>query len=483
MGRVLLLPLLAAVLLVPAQGATGRPEIVQLKSGTRLVGRIVEDQCSDKQLVLRDIRTRAVHRIPWDRLQPEQAHRLRVLLGFEVEESGAGALEMDGLSIVNRAGNIFKGLLLNAESAKRDGEYRLKTATGVMRIRSSDVRSLTAVRISALDVFTPEELYEKRLKELDPVDSAEKHFLLAEYARTVGALDKALEHYQAAVALEDPKYSAAKLQRLIDMVTKLLGSKEALDEIKEIKKQIHYNRFKKAVELIEAFRTKHEGDEALLAAAAEQETDLKDKRTGYYTVMVPKLVRDTVKDLLARKVKQKDLTLREAMQYAGGEVGSEQSVSHEAVGAIAEKLGIEPDEVLTFWGQRNKSSLQRAFYRDGTFLVIENLQDALAKAPRAKVQRGGPKPPRPHKQMTPDEWWESKVKTHKFTDLRDWSYALWAEKSGMCELIDPKDTICPVCAGKGYLMQIFRSPRGAIPYADRCSNCHMAGFWRVVRFR
>ena len=102
-----------------------------------------------------------------------------------------------------------------------------------------------------------------------------------------------------------------------------------------------------------------------------------------YTGQIPRMLRDTVKSLLKNKAKEKDITLRQAMQYAGGEVSAEESASRQAVDTIAAKLGLEPSEVLEFWNGRTRT-VQRAFYRDGTFIVIENLPDALAKAPRVK---------------------------------------------------------------------------------------------------
>ncbi|MGH7161961.1 MAG: hypothetical protein ACREID_00650, partial [Planctomycetota bacterium] len=93
--------------------------------------------------------------------------------------------------------------------------------------------------------------------------------------------------------------------------------------------------------------------------------------------------------------------------------------------------------------------------------------------------------PKPHPAKSPDEWWKGMREAKKLTDLRDFLFAWWVEKSGMFlpdDVFPPKDDPCPVCNGKGYTESIVTTADGAAPFYDRCSNCHMATFWRVVKF-
>ncbi|MHC4135275.1 MAG: hypothetical protein ACYS0K_09845 [Planctomycetota bacterium] len=491
----------AAVLAGPGRG---RPRVVHLKDGTKVIGRIVEDECTEDVLVLRDIRTRAKRKVPWADIKPELAQALKVQLGFAVAAPGEAAA-IQGARIINRAGSVFQGLLMNAKTAERDGYYLLKTSDGERRIRLGDVKSgPDPVALDPLAVFTPQEAYEQALNEKKP-ETAEDHFRLAEIARMYGALEAAKHHFELVLAVDDPaspKYQKDRIQRQLDHVNKLLGSKEALDELGQIRKSIVYRKYKQAADEIEAFREKYEGDEALLESAAHLEKDLKDKRETHYIGEVPRLVRNMIKDLLLKKVKQKDITLRQAQQYAipqgrrreflkgvrGGGLNDptiETSASAEALGRVAQKLGIPADEVEAFWNKRPKRSWHSAFYRDGTFVVVEDLENALASAPKVKLKKGSkrPKLPQPKKQKTPEGWWKGKIKTRKFSDLRDWLYAWWAEKSGMCEVLDPKLEICPTCHGKGYVPKVQTTGEGSVPWFDRCPTCHMAKHLRVVRFK
>jgi hypothetical protein len=202
--------------------------------------------------------------------------------------------------------------------------------------------------------------------------------------------------------------------------------------------------------------------------------------------MVSSRLRDTIKDLLEKKVREPELSLRTAQQFAGGDASADTSVTHQAVQMVAEKLGVEPKEVLTFWEGRSKHAVQKAFYRDGTFIVIDNLEDALSRAPKIKTGGPGdkgPKPPKPSPRLKPEEWWERKVQARKYTELRDWLYAWWAEHSGMVEVIPPRDIVCQTCAGNGYTQAMHTTNQGSVPFFNRCQTCYEATFARVVQFK
>ena len=460
--------------------------VIELESdGTRIIGRIVPDECTDEILVVREIRGNAKRRIPWEDIRPGQATDLRVELGFEIAEVAQGALKIEGHEIRNKAGSTFRGVLQNPDTAASDGYYAMKTDEGVLRIQLTDVvDGPNATVIDARQAYTSRELYEKKLKEKAPA-SAEDHFLLAEYCVAVGALDEAKTHYEKALELNDPRYTAEKIERSLVRIDGLLKNRAALEELKAIKRHIHYNNFPAASEGITAFRGKWT-DASLVAEVDSLEEELKNERDSYYLARVPRLLRDTVRDLLGKRVKeQKEWTLREATKYASGAASSDDSVTRHALDAVAADLGLKGDEVLDFWNRREKRNTYKAFYRDGTFVVVDDLEDALSKAPKVKPPKGGGnvKLPQPRKQVTPDAWWESKVKARKHTDLRDWLFAYWAEKSQMCEVLEPKHETCQTCAGKGYLQSMVTTPAGSVPFFDRCGTCHMATYLRIVKFK
>jgi hypothetical protein len=255
-----------------------------------------------------------------------------------------------------------------------------------------------------------------------------------------------------------------------------------------IQRAIFDRRFDKVGALIAAFREKYKGDETMEKRVTDLDEKSKEERKAYYVGIVPMKIRDTVRSLLEKKLRDPpdEFGLSQAQQYAEGEESDENGVSFQAIQAVAADLGIPPEDVSAFWKDRKKQNVYKAFYRDGTFIVIENLEDALAKAPKPpKLGQGqqAPKLPAPTKPMTAEEWWKLKINQHKLGDLRDWLYARWAVESKMCEPLDPKDLPCPTCHGKGFTQQIQQTSQGAIPFYNRCQTCYMAKFERVVRFR
>jgi tetratricopeptide (TPR) repeat protein len=481
--------LFAALVLAVLAGAQEVKYVqVELKDGSRVVGRVVEEECTDDILVVRQLKGGTKTTIPWDQVRDEDARTLRIQLSLEVEEGGAaGALATKGHEIRNKAGAPFRGLWMNEATAKDDGVYVLKTADGERRIPAGDVQSgPDPVELSLLDIFTPRELYERKLGDKQP-ESAEDHFRLAEFAMIIDALEEAKYHYEQVLALNDPKYARDKIERCLARVQKLIEQTDARRALKEIERVLSSNRFDKAATLIASFREKYGSDESLARAVAEKEEKSQEQRQAYYVGQVPMRLRDTVRDLLERKVKdEKELTLRAAQEYAGGEPTAEASASRQAVDRVATELGITTDEVLAFWAKRMRRNIYKGFYRDGTFIVIDNLEDALAKAPKPPKPAQGkeaPKLPAPSKPNTPDEWWKAKVSQKKTGDLRDWLFAWWAEKSGMCDLLDPKDEPCSTCNGKGYTQRMITTPQGSVGFFNRCQSCYMAKFYRVVRFR
>ena len=478
----------AVVLLVAAVAAFAKVIEVELDDGTRIHGSVVTKECTEDNLVLLDLRTGAKRQIPWNRIAPEKAQALKIDLGFEVEEGGE-AFVTDAVEIRNRAGVVFIGKLLNESSVKSDGEFRLKTSEGERRIRMEDVsEGPDPVQVDSLQVYTAEELYRKLVKNKPPAN-AEDHFRTAEVCRRIGALDHAREHYQAVLDAADSRYNADTIRRLLERVEKRIGQREAESALRDVKQAIVYNRFEQAAQLAEAFRQKYT-DEDLLNDLKDLEQEAVERRKQHFIALVKKTLLAEVKSLLDKKVREKDLTLSTAQRYASGDASSGDSVTATALKIVGEKLKIEPKEALEFWNQRSLKPVQKAFYRDGTFVVIPNLKDPLAKvqppkAPPGKPGQKGPGAavPKPHPMKSPEDWFKDRVGMKRFTDLRDFLFAWWADKSRMVEVLEPKDETCGNCAGKGYTQEAIPTPQGMVAYFDRCQSCYAVGYTRVVQFR
>jgi len=484
MRRFLLTALVVSLIAVTASSkGSKRPIPVRLKDGSRVVGYIEENSCTNEALVLRDMRTKRKITIPWSKLMPETAHKLRVELGFEVEEARGGHM-IKATRIRNKTGNVFTGVILNRATAAADGYYELKKSDGVLRIRISDVREETIVEVDARRVFTPMELYDRKLAEKAP-ETASDHFQLAEYCRLVGALEQAKEHYAKVLRLDNSKYPESAIQRLISLVEKRLNSRDAEGKLGSISRHIVYNRFAKAKAELALFTEQYGSDEDFAREIERIGQRLEKSRAEYFANAVAKRLLSEVKKVLGEKVRADELTIREAMNFASAGPSADDSASKTAIDNVAADLKLMPEEVVELWKVRPKRVIHKAFYRDGTFMVEENLKDALSRAPKPKFAKGRkpPKLPKPRPAMTAERWWKGKRKSRKWSELRDFLYAVWAEKSGAVELLPPKQDACQTCAGKGYVIQSISTTSGNVIFANRCNTCHMATHFRIVRFK
>lgn len=481
--HLLLLGLLATVAL--AQEA--RPRVIHLADGSQIFGVLVTNECTDAVVVIRDRRSGGKRTVAWNQLAAETARQLRIDLGFETADVDE-TLRIQGHEIRTRAGKVFVGLLRNEKSSLRDGFYLLKTSEREYKIPIRDVpEPPEAVELPADVVYTPTELYDRRVAGAPPT-SAVDHFRIADYARKVGALEAAKRHYEKVLAFNDPRYSAERIRGYLEQVNKLLGQREAREELNRIKQAFVYNRFDQAAQLIEEFRAKHK-DELLLKSLAEVEEEGNQRRQEHRVALVTRQLPKLVKDLLGRKLRDEpELGLREAMHYAGGRATTKEGVTAQALEMIEEDLGVDRKRVLELWEARPKRTIRLGFFRDGTFIVLDNAEDPMEKAPKIKEppkSKSGKKVqlPQPRPQLTPEQWWELKRGAKKVRDLRDFLFAYWAQESGMCETLSPKRVTCSTCNGKGYVMQIVTTSQGSIPYAERCQSCHCALHFRIVRWR
>ncbi|MFQ5845667.1 MAG: hypothetical protein ACE5JG_11840 [Planctomycetota bacterium] len=474
------------VLVLLATAAWGGTTKIVLGDGSMIVGRVVDDECTDKLLVVVDLRSRRKTSVPWSKVRPDIAHTQRVRLGFEAAET-KGELRVAGHRVVNRSGKSFFGKLLNGKTAQQDGVFRLKTADGELRVPVSDVREgPTAVELDALEVYTPAELYQLKVAEAPP-KTPEDHHRLADYCILVGAWEPAKTHLEAVLAAEGSRYNPDAVKQRLAMVEKRLALRAADDALRKIKRAIGLHRYEQATELLEAFRARYT-DADLLAEAGKLEQRRQEARRDHYTREVSRRLRKEVRGLIEATVKAKikeEWALSEAQRYAGGERSDKESATAAAVEEVAGELGIESQEVLDFWDRRPKRTIHTAFYRDGTF-VVTRPDDPLSGRRRkgsSGSKKSGVSVPKPAPKVTPEQWWERKRKARQTSHLRDFLFAWWAEHSGMVELLEPKEDTCSVCAGRGVQLRTRPTKEGTVSWYDRRTNCHTARVWRIVRFR
>ena len=147
----------------------------------------------------------------------------------------------------------------------------------------------------------------------------------------------------------------------------------------------HAHRFDQASQRIEEFRARYK-DEMLLKSLDELEEEGKQRQQEHHVALVARQLPKIVKDLLSRKLRDEpELTLNDGTGYAGGQATTKDGVTAQALEQIVEKLGVDRKGVLELWQLRPKRTIRLGFFRDGSFIVIDDTEDPMARAPKLKA--------------------------------------------------------------------------------------------------
>jgi hypothetical protein len=136
---------------------------------------------------------------------------------------------------------------------------------------------------------------------------------------------------------------------------------------------------------------------------------------------------------------------------------------------VAKELGLDRDEVDSYWTTRPRRTTRRATYGSGSFIVAKDA------APRPPVGAGGPpKPASSAKPRTDEDWWAGVGPQ----DRRSWLTADFVERSGRFDA-RAEQTNCRDCGGTG----VVGSPGDGAADRRVCVTCNGCGCVRSVTFR
>jgi hypothetical protein len=469
---------LAAVLALGLPGA--RPasaEVLRLKTGETIKGRVVAERSTEAFLVVEDFATGAVREIAWPAVVEADRERWLEALGIE-DKKGAIEVECDVVTYRIQGGtDVVTG---KVESEPGADPLRVRAGGRTVSIERSRVVSVEKGTCEATEIFTPEELAAQKLEEVNP-QTARDWFRLGRFDEKVGAYEEAKAAYESAAS--DPEFLyAEQARRKVDEIAAILRDREAFDTLRDAKLKLSSRQFARVREILEGFFEKHpEAGEAVRKAvetAKEQFAKEREKAMAKAAGdAFPKLVRR----LIRARVKDKDVKLTEVQSWA------KRTLPEEAMAELAGKshLGrldsaVTPEEARTFWDARPKRDWKRVSYGAGTFVV----EPPKVKPPSRRSGGGGggssggvavqveiPKPP------TRDSWWEKENVDRR----EDWVFAQFVENSGLFDVHPKKDkSPCDVCVGSGLLHKML-SGGGQLSYL--CTRCAGAQFDLTVRYR
>ncbi len=495
-----IVPLLLSLLLVALLASTATSQILRLRTGKFLIGSV--EEANEQGVRFKRLDTGGVLDLGWSDLNAGDAKVLRQrfhLLGDETQEDVL--IEAMRLRYVRGAGlpQVYVGELIS----KGDGRFVLRKRGIRVEINVRDIRGQPEmVRVPILDVLTPDEVYQRRLAELEPGEDANKHALLGVYLVRVGDYKRAKQHFEKAKELgggDQPREVAAQLVR----IESLLAHKAEADLLKEINILRNRKRFTRALALCAEFETKYpnsqlkaEFQRGKLAVQKDRETWLirQVTRTWY------RLLRDET-GRIARSV----LDFEKARSMVEDELG--QTIRTRA----AKLLKIKPDELERLFKkrfERKVAKVQVATYSTGSWIIGE--QKVIAGTAAEKLAKGGKKKKGGASQgdklrrdldkrlkawlrkassaagqgkaqgtrlQTEDQWWKEVPSPTR----QMWLLAYYAENTSDMRVLSAGVTVCSTCGGRGTIQSI--SPVGGQMQTTTCPLCHHVKFVRGIRFQ
>jgi hypothetical protein len=490
----------AAVLVLLFLTQSVAAETIRLRSGAFLVGKI--ENPDETGFTFERFRDGGRIRITWEDLIARDAQRLRASFQL-VNPEGAGGVTFRAFRVY-RARTGASPIEVIGELVSRDGTKLVMRNKGItFEIPISELRGAAQyVDMPIRDILTPDEIYRRKLNEIEPGEDADKHVLLADYLVRVEDLARAKEHLSKAQEFgggSQPNVIAGMLER----VDTLLANKAEADHLREITIASNRNKFPRAMELIAEFEQKYPRSK-LAAEFDRRKEQVAKARERFYIQVITSDWYKAAYDLAKEMARERDLGVEPARAQAAEEMG--QKIRER----ISRRRKIKPEEVEAFFKRRFEfpgvPKVKLATYGQGSWIlgqrdleadtarskvasndqpkqsdqqdkVRRELERRLRDFMRRRQGQGGANQPQEQKLDSPDEWWKSSSSRERTQFL----LATYAERSGDMKVLTASLRECSNCAGTGTI-EVPTSEAGRNAKVT-CPTCHGLKYFRAIRFQ
>lgn len=456
-------------------------DVIRLKNGETIKGRVVVERSNEQVLVVEDYVTGGVREFSWDAVDPDELPAGILIL----RPAGGGKQELsvpcEVISVRQLDGSTFE--IRGVVRGEEGGFLLVKTRASKdpMRVEKTRVVSREPADCAPEDVDEPSELFAKMKADLDPQD-ARTWLRLAIYGEQVGAFAEAKEAYEMAAADETFLQRAAALAGATRTAA-VIKDKEAYKTLADLRNQLAFLQFPKVREGIDGFLTKHpDASEGVKRQLETLKTAFTQKRAEAFARRAGKELVDLLKVAISKKVSPKDAAYNDVMGWA------RKDAVDGAFKELTDKFQVRDpvvtlDETRTFFDARPKKAgaWRYAKYGSGSFLI---------EPPKVKPPSGGNRPPpRPQKGGGPvpnikipkpptrDEWWAAA----SGEDRTQFWLASIAEKSGIFDVAPQRERVaCSLCNGEGLIHKVTSNGQDLTYLCNRCGG---AQYDLTVKFR
>ena len=510
---------LAALLTLSAAGLA-QDDVVRLKSGEFLAGKIVSTD--DKGLTLERMDGTGTLTISWE-LIPETHHTR-----FRADAGGApGEPQLDGVRVITSF-RVVEGLMMEEDTETNCYRIKTKDSPQPTLIPKHVVLAVEKIKVSESQVYTPDERLQMYMAKVD-MTNVDQVAGAADFALSLGFPDRALQLYQSARTLIEAKIKEVEASSLSDEeknakyeeINKQLESFdlkvkeiEGAARLKEIEDQASAGEFDEAIKKAEQWVKDFAETEIW-----KKNQDLVDRLTREredFTANRAKVLSKKVVEEFPKVVARK---IREAAKSAGADAALKQAeqVDDAVIKDLMAKFKASEEEVKQWWDQglsEREKKKNRASMGTGTW-IVNGGQDGGYDSQQAPRQQGGGAGGRQggggggqmpgqgqgqgggsledlrrrygggaggqgnqpgqgggqqqdlrKKLQTKDEWWRAQSASVREGFLE----AYWANQSKLVQVGDPKEKACPGCYGQGTL----KAQRAGTFVDVICPRCHNA---------
>jgi hypothetical protein len=502
------------VLAVSAVAALAQDDVVRLKSGEFILGKI--QSSDDRGLTLERWDGSGVITIAWE-LIPETHHSR-----FRSEVTGASAAEamLDGVRVITSF-RVVEGLMLEEDTAANLYRVKTKESPQPTLIPKHVVLAVEKIKVAESQVYTPEERLQRYMAAVDMAD-LEQVAKAADFALSLGFPDQALQFYRSARNLiearireveastlsEDEKNAKyEEINELLKEFDRKVKEIEGAASLKEIEDHAASGDFDDAIRKAGEWVREYEGTKLW-----ERNQDLVERLTREREEFVANRAKVLSRKVVEEFPKIVGKRIRELARADGVDAALKQAerLDDAIVADLASKFKATGEEVKHWWRQalaEREKKKSRANMGTGSWIVNGgqdggyDSQQAPRQQPRGGGGGGGGQIPgmggqggsledlrrryggggggnQPGQQgqgqqqdlrkrlQTKDEWWKSQSSSVRESFLE----ANWALQSKLVQLGETKEKNCPQCYGQGTL-----KAQRAGTYVDViCQRCHNA---------
>ncbi len=460
-------------------------------------------------------------RLPWTQLSPALSEQLLDHYGY-VDRSGEEVMIEADRYILRDGREVVAATVRDTFDS-----FWVKTATSTFAVPKLQIKvPPTRVFVSALEIYTREELYKQELSKLDGVlqdasasaeDKARAHWDLAGYCERIYDFAHAVEHFQA-LGTVAPGFKVNETSAGISRNTAKVALQSQLDALREIDTLRARGRFDDAVRRADAFLASY-ADSPLRPDAAKKKSQVIKAREQKMRQRVAEAWVRWLPRLLDQKARTPLFTLEAALSYI--DQGLRNDLVESVTKEVAKTVSAEatPDLARRYWSERQLGRWRSASYGQGTWLLgdaearkgLEPEQkeeapqsetDAARKELEQRIKRYLQNQEMVRKSQSPDQQGEELDREKFWSEYSSgaksqWMLARYAETSGEFQLRAPGFVNCPDCGGTGVrevvsvrgTLNAGNSQGGGRPQTggqislSKCPTCYNMGVFRKVWFR